>query len=410
MTGWRFESAVVPVDNITLSSNVRRDVGDTSELEASISAVGLMTPVVVAATQNGKPGFELVAGYRRLQAVTNLGHTEVAARVVDFAEDDDDREAHRKTLQLVENLQRVDLDALEEAAGYAQLKLFGWKQGTIASNVGRSESHVSKRLALLDLPDTALDLHEAGRIGSESLYELTKVSAAGGDITPIIEGLTAHKRPDEAVVHEEVKRAVAGVVAATNARKQVAARRQELVDKLIVSHEADPRDLPKGHRQLGWGLDVDVDKHRAEPCAAVYVWEQWGKVAEADICTDPARHAINGESVLKVPADIYEGRPPARDRILDRVAALYLDNVWAEVSKRAIKLLDLDTEIDDYRELKTLYESATTADRSRILLAVTLADGHTRTTANWSGPGLSEDDHLNFLADIGHPFGVEDES
>ena len=86
---------------------------DLAELEASIRASGLLQPITVRARPAG--GWELVTGERRLRAAGRLGWTEIPAIVRDF----DDRAM--LTLALVENLQRADLNALEEAEGYQRL-------------------------------------------------------------------------------------------------------------------------------------------------------------------------------------------------------------------------------------------------------------------------------------------------
>lgn len=435
-----YTTLTIPIDKITTAGNVRRQIGDTSDLEASIRAVGLIEPVLVR-DLNGS-GYQLIAGHRRLTAVTNLGDTEIPARVLPESEDG---ELARIALQLVENLQRVDLDPVEEAAGYAQLKQYGWKQKEIASNVGRSESHVSKRLALLDLPDQAFDLHQAGTIGPEALYELSRVTSAGGDVGAVIDEINEWTTAEnnfrrDPVTLTDVRRLADGAVDDAKAEKEAAARSEELTAEGLHVVLSDVDELPNGHERVGWNLDVDQDEHRKEACAAIHLYVRWGKLHEADVCSDPKRHTPNGDSDLKAtvrkpyeppPAEqkrrkklearkkilttalplVMGGRTPARDRIVDRMARLYLENVWAEVLKRAIKLLDLDAELDgDYRSLIDLYDNANTAERNRILLAVTAADGHIRATGSYAPEGSDTfERQVKFLSQLGVTVDLEDD-
>ena len=127
------------------------------ELESSIRATGLLQPIVVRAIGNGK--LELVAGERRLRAVTRLGWTEIPAVVRDF----DDRAM--LTLALVENLQRADLNPLEEAEGYQRLiDEFGLTQLQVAEAVGKDRTSITNLIRVLSLPSTIRQLVEARHI------------------------------------------------------------------------------------------------------------------------------------------------------------------------------------------------------------------------------------------------------
>ena len=119
---------------------------ELTDLESSIRANGLLQPVTVRRAGGGS-GYELVAGERRLRAVGRLGWTEIPALVRDL----DDRAL--LTLALVENLQRADLDPLEEAEGYQRLiDEFELTQQQVADVVGKDRSTVANMLRLLGLP------------------------------------------------------------------------------------------------------------------------------------------------------------------------------------------------------------------------------------------------------------------
>ncbi len=121
-----------------------------AELAASIKESGLLQPLVVRKV-NGT--FELIAGERRLRAVSSLGHTTVKV-VVHEASDQEVAE-----LALIENLQRADLTPLEEAEQYRLLQeKFGMKQETIAQHVGKSRAVVANMVRLLELAPEVREL------------------------------------------------------------------------------------------------------------------------------------------------------------------------------------------------------------------------------------------------------------
>ena len=131
---------------------------ELAELEASIKATGLLQPITVRPAPVGR-GYELVAGERRLRAATRLGWTEIPAIVREV----DDRAL--LTLALVENLQRADLNPVEEAEGYRQLiDEFGLTQQQVADAVGKDRSTVANLLRILALPATVRRMLVEGQI------------------------------------------------------------------------------------------------------------------------------------------------------------------------------------------------------------------------------------------------------
>jgi ParB family chromosome partitioning protein len=130
---------------------------DLAELEASIRASGLLQPITVRAGESGR--WELVTGERRLRATGRLGWTEIPAIVRDF----DDRAM--LTLALVENLQRADLNALEEAEGYQRLlEEFELTQQQVADAVGKDRTTITNLLRVLTLPTAVRQMVELGHI------------------------------------------------------------------------------------------------------------------------------------------------------------------------------------------------------------------------------------------------------
>ena len=117
---------------------------ELADLEASLKATGLLQPITV---REASGGYELIAGERRLRAAERLGWTEIPAVVKPV----DDQTL--LTFALVENLQRADLNALEEAEGYQRLVgEFGLTQQQVADVVGKDRTTVTSTLRLLNLP------------------------------------------------------------------------------------------------------------------------------------------------------------------------------------------------------------------------------------------------------------------
>jgi len=130
---------------------------ELAELAASIDQNGLLQPLLVRPSPGRGDNYELVAGERRLRAITSLGWQDVPVVV---REVDDDT---LLVLALVENLQREALSPLEEAEGYRALAdQYGLTQDEIASSVGKNRSTVANMLRLLRLPVSVRKLVEEG--------------------------------------------------------------------------------------------------------------------------------------------------------------------------------------------------------------------------------------------------------
>jgi ParB family transcriptional regulator, chromosome partitioning protein len=132
--------------------------GELDELEASLRATGLLQPITVRPAPEGS-GYELIAGERRLRAATRLGWPDIPAVVKEI----DDRTL--LTLALVENLQRSDLNPIEEAEGYQRLiDEFSLTQQQVAEVVGKDRSTVANLLRVLQLPDRVRQMLEQGHL------------------------------------------------------------------------------------------------------------------------------------------------------------------------------------------------------------------------------------------------------
>ena len=129
------------------------------ELAASIKNYGVIQPILVAEAEDG--GFELVAGERRLRASKIAGLTSIPCIVKKFSESD------RAEIALIENLQREDLNPVEEAKAYRSLMdKFGLTQEELAVKLGKSRPAIANSLRLLTLNPVVLDLVERGRLSA----------------------------------------------------------------------------------------------------------------------------------------------------------------------------------------------------------------------------------------------------
>lgn len=132
------------------------DEAALGDLKASITENGLLQPLVVRRVGDD---FELVAGERRFRALRDLRWEKAPAVIRELSDE------AMLVLALVENLQREDLNAIEEASAFQQLiDGFGFTQKEVAERVGRDRSTVSNTLRLLMLPRTVRDLVETGRL------------------------------------------------------------------------------------------------------------------------------------------------------------------------------------------------------------------------------------------------------
>ncbi|MBZ2175691.1 nucleoid occlusion protein [Schnuerera sp. xch1] len=139
----------IPIESIRPNPyQPRKDFNKKSleELSQSIKAFGLIQPISVRKMQNDS--YELIAGERRLRASELADLKEIPAIVVEY------RDNESAMLALIENLQREDLNFIEEAEGYHNLiKDHGFTQQQLAKKIGKSQSTIANKLRILKLPD-----------------------------------------------------------------------------------------------------------------------------------------------------------------------------------------------------------------------------------------------------------------
>ncbi len=156
------EHRLLPLDRIRAGAlNPRRDFQEDElrELAESIKAKGLVQPILVRPDPTASGHYEIVAGERRWRACGLAGLHKVPCIVRDLS----DREVLE--LAIIENVQRLDLNAIEEALGYRELiERFRYSQEQISEIIGKSRSHVANTLRLLRLPDGVQALVQMGKL------------------------------------------------------------------------------------------------------------------------------------------------------------------------------------------------------------------------------------------------------
>ena len=131
---------------------------DLDDLVRSVSEKGILQPVVVRPVDGGN-NFQIVAGERRWRAAQKAGLHQIPALVRDLS----DKEVLE--IALIENVQRADLNPVEEAQGYQQLiDQFEYTQQQLAESIGKSRSHIANTLRLMALPASVLEALQTGKL------------------------------------------------------------------------------------------------------------------------------------------------------------------------------------------------------------------------------------------------------
>jgi ParB family chromosome partitioning protein len=154
----------LPIDRIVPNPDQpRRNFSETAleELAASIREKGVIQPLIVRPDPRNSSQYQIVAGERRWRAAQLAQLHDLPVIVREF----DDTEVLE--VAIIENIQRADLNALEEALGYRQLiDRFGHTQDQLAQAMGKSRSHIANLMRLLGLPDAIQDMLRAGQLSA----------------------------------------------------------------------------------------------------------------------------------------------------------------------------------------------------------------------------------------------------
>ncbi|MFT5798322.1 MAG: ParB family chromosome partitioning protein [Candidatus Azotimanducaceae bacterium] len=152
----------VPIEQVEPNPEQPRkrfEQGDLDDLAASIKEKGVIQPLIVRVLDNGR--FQIVAGERRWRAAQMANLHELPVVIRQFSD------AEVLEVAIIENIQRADLNPMEEALGYRQLMdRFGHTQEKMAEALGKSRSHIANLLRLLNLPDDVIELVRDGSLSS----------------------------------------------------------------------------------------------------------------------------------------------------------------------------------------------------------------------------------------------------
>ena len=155
---------ILPISDLARNKFQPRKIFDEDSLEEltnSIKERGVIQPIIVRKSSDGKSKYEIIAGERRWLAAQKAGLHTVPVVIADVND--------LKSLEfaIVENVQRQDLNAIEEARGYQRLiKEFSYDQEKVAQFIGKSRSHITNFLRLLNLPDKVLKLVETKKLSA----------------------------------------------------------------------------------------------------------------------------------------------------------------------------------------------------------------------------------------------------
>lgn len=154
----------IPIDKIVPNPDQPRRQfvqADMDDLAESIRTKGVIQPLIVRPRQDTDDEFEIVAGERRWRAAQMAQLHELPVLVREFTD------TEVVEVAIIENIQRADLNAVEEAMGYRQLmERFGHTQEKLAKALGKSRSHIANLMRLLTLPDEVCDMIKDGKLSA----------------------------------------------------------------------------------------------------------------------------------------------------------------------------------------------------------------------------------------------------
>jgi ParB family chromosome partitioning protein len=225
--------------------NPRKDFkeAELDDLSASIKERGILQPILVRAITGVADAYEIVAGERRWRAAQRANVHDVPIILIEA----DEKAALE--IAVIENVQRADLNGLEEAMGYEQLgNEFGYSQTDLARIIGKSRSHIANTLRLLKLPKLSRQMLAEGHLSAGHARALLSVSDPDAVAKRIVEqGLSV--RNVERITQQETENSAGRV-------KTKAPRREKDVDTRAL--EKDLSDA------LGLAVSIDARGERGE--------------------------------------------------------------------------------------------------------------------------------------------------
>lgn len=284
-----------------------RELHDIAGLAKNIKENGLQVPPTLRQLGDAPGQYEIIAGHRRVAALRRNEETFVYADVRKDVTDD-----RAAVLQLIDNLQRQNLDPLDEARQMARIIGLGMSIKELATKAGRSQVVVRSRLRLLELPE---EFHENLRAGALELGEAEIFAKA--DVAQDVK-LEAFRLMKEEYGEDDAERAIEvakdtieGNRRAIELAEDYAVKQIPVWDTVNDDSEEPPEQFTgflyvtemeyqasnKDHH-IYFG-DKGKTKHAKQPCHAVVIDRSYRTVNVHPVCLDSARHETNGESQLK---------------------------------------------------------------------------------------------------------------
>lgn len=240
----------VPIEFVTANPNNPRrsfDVDELEDLTRSVREKGIVQPILVR-PQPGMPleenRYEIIAGERRWRAAQQAGLHEIPVLIQAV----NDKEALE--LAIVENVQRADLNPIEEARGYQQLlDGFDYTQQDLASVIGKSRSHVANTLRLLKLPQKVQTLLQEGELTAGHAKILVTADDPGAMAQRIIDGDMSVRAAEE-LVRDTGGGASSKAASAVSQQKDADTQALENSLSEVLGLLVDLRHKPKGNGEL----------------------------------------------------------------------------------------------------------------------------------------------------------------
>jgi ParB family chromosome partitioning protein len=236
-----------PIEHLTPNPrNPRRSFAEEEleELAASVRKRGIIQPIVVRTAAGGR--YEIIAGERRWRAAQRAGLHEVPIVLLEAT----DRQALE--MAIVENVQRTDLNPIEEAQGYHALAEFGHGQESVAEIVGKSRSHVANTLRLLKLSDPVKAYVLSGKLSAGHARTLIGQPNAEEIAEEIVDrGLNVRQ------VEEMARKSGKEQAAALKPKRRAAAGKGKDADTMALEKRVSDvlgLQVSVDHREAGWGI------------------------------------------------------------------------------------------------------------------------------------------------------------
>lgn len=269
----KYNVTLVNIDSVRDGGgNIRRNLGDLKELTSSIREVGILSPLVVEAregvdgTNECEPSYTVICGHRRLAAAKQAGVVGfIPVLIKTFASD-----RERVMAMMAENIQRADMDPMDEAAAFYQILQAGATVQTIAAQIHRPEAYIQRRLGLLDLIRLMQALVSARVLPLEQAYRIARLPPKA-QVDMLASAMQEEYEINYQAEEEFAKGLVELETKTIHGHNEVSyAELRELVAEFAINHpdEADREfTMPK---VLVWGMSLselkaDIQRDQAEP-------------------------------------------------------------------------------------------------------------------------------------------------